>query len=234
MFSAGFPFFACTGSACLAGGGSAAPRWAIWSPGAQRCPLPSVRKMVAVQGCAGPARGAAGQLFQGKRPVVPTRSHSLSFVCFATGGRGAAGACWMPRAAGCGFAGLARSDPHYPCLPGRSSARAARLQSPPVSGAGAGGLSRDLSLGVGRYRLTRANSQPGRLGTAAFSVDLALLWISSLPRKLPTPGLLMGVFTLPSEEAEHPSRLETPRGWWDPGGDASGSVLMTWAYHFPN
>lgn len=34
----------------------------------------------------------------------------------------------------------------------------------------------------------------------------------SLPRKLPTPGLLMGVFTFPSEETEHPSRLETPRG----------------------
>lgn len=126
MFSAGFPFFWCTGSTCLAGGGgSATPRWALWSPGAQHCPLPSVRKMMTVQGCAGPARGAAGQLFQGKRPVVPTRSHSLPFVCFATRGRGAAGACWMPRAAGCGFAGLARSDPTT------LACRAARVHAPP-------------------------------------------------------------------------------------------------------
>lgn len=89
------------------------------------------------------------------------------FVCFAAGGRGAAGSCWMPRAAGCGFAGFARSDPTALACRACSGARAARLRSPPVSGAGAGGLHRDLSLDAGRYRLTRANPRPRRLGTAA-------------------------------------------------------------------
>lgn len=56
----------------------------------------------------------------------------------------------------------------------------------------------------------------------------------SLPRKLPTPGLLMGVFTFPSEETSILADLKPLAGWGDPGGDAGGSVLMTWVYRFPN
>lgn len=93
-------------------------RWQVWwGPGAQRCPLPSVREMTAVQGRAGPARGAAGQLFQGKRPVVPTRSHSA--FCLFCYWRPRSGECLLDatrcRVWTCGARPL-RS--HYPCLPG--------------------------------------------------------------------------------------------------------------------
>jgi hypothetical protein len=120
----------------------------------------------------------------------------------------------MPRADGCGLAGFARSDPTALACRALSGARAAGPRSPPVSGAGAraGGLHCDLSLGAGRYRLTRANSWPGMRG-CGFSVDPPRSCGSPLPRKLPSPGLLMGVFIFQSEGAEHPGRLETSCGW---------------------
>lgn len=185
----GLPLFEYTGINQPVSGKSATPGWARCNPGAQRCPLSSIREMAVVQGRSGPARGAAGQLFQGKRLVVPTRSHS-AFCLFC---------CRRPRSGGFLLDAtrcrvwICRVRPlgsHCPCLPARSGARAAGLQSPPVSGAGAGGLHRDLSLSAGRYRLNGANSRPRRLGTAASR------WTGcgsvSFAKKTPEPRALDG------------------------------------------
>lgn len=204
--------FEYTGVNQLGSDKSATPEWARCSPGAQHCPLPSIREMTMVQGRVGPARGAAGQLFLGKRLVVPTRSYS-AFCLFC---------CRRPRSGGFLLDAtrcrvwICRVRPlgsHCPCLPGllgctrRRAAIAAskwgwgwRAAPRPVAGC---------------WAVPADPSEPTakKARDCGFSADRPLSCGSPLPRKLPSPGLLMGVFTFQSEEAEHPGRLETSCGW---------------------
>lgn len=150
---------------------SAAPGWAgCWRHVARELSAALCRASGRWPRCRA-ARGQRGEL-QGSFSresgrSSPTRSHS-AFCLFC---------CRRPRSGGFLLLDATRCrvwtcrarplGSRCPCLPACSGARAARLRSPPVSGAGAGGLRRDLSLGAGRYRLTRVNSRQGRLGTAA-------------------------------------------------------------------
>lgn len=72
MFSAGFPFFWCTGSTCLAGGGgSATPRWALWNPGSSALPSAERPEDGDGAGLRGASEGSCRAAFPGKAAGRP-------------------------------------------------------------------------------------------------------------------------------------------------------------------
>lgn len=202
-------------------------------PGSSALPSVAHPRDGRMQGRAGPARGAAGQLFQGKRPVVPTRSHS-AFCLFC---------CRRPRSGGFLLDATrcrvwtCRARPlgsHCPCLPGPLECTRPRAA---IAACKWGWGWRAAPRPVAGYWAVPAD--PSEL-TARKARDCGFLGgphdpvgLVPLPRKLPTPGLLMGVFTFRPEEVKHPSRLETSRGWrgsgWGCGWVGAGDLGLPFA-----